>query len=230
MRIDRECLSCGGVAGCLQELECSNRRPYAAGEQIYGMADPANGAWQVLDGFVALRAYTESGEVALLRLVSKGGVFGYRSFIAEEPHTTCATALTDCRVKHIPAGLLQRMTEREPRLAAALQRSMADAFREAGARIVQLATQNVRSKFLLFCGWLADLQGTRADENGFRLALPLNQQGIAEALGVRPETLSRALRRLIDDGVVSMAGRQEIVFHPGWADYARGEAEIPGRL
>lgn len=221
MRVDRDCLACGQAAHCVDIVDCSNRRGFSAGDTIYDMGDPADGIWQVLSGFVALRSYTEGGDRVLVRLVALRGVFGYRSFIGGDLRSTCAQALTDCQVKHIPGQLLERILAREPRLGGALQRSLAGSLREAGERIVQLASQNARTKLLLFCASLAQLQGERPQDGGFTLVLPMALQDMAELAGIRPETMSRTLRRLEDDGVMQRKDGLVLRFRKDWESYAR---------
>lgn len=221
MRIDRECLACGQAARCVEVADCSNRRLLRTGETLYESGDPGGGVWQVLDGFVALRAYTEAGERVMVRLVGRGGVFGYRSSVAGDAHMTSAQAICDSRVKHIPGALLERMIAREPRLGAALLRALAVSLREAGERIVLLATQNARAKLLTFCAELARAQGEPLRPEGFRVALPMTLQDFSELAGIRPETLSRTLRRLEDDGMLARSGGNVLEIGAGWDTHTR---------
>lgn len=223
MRISRECGDCRQAADCLT-ITCSNRITVANGHQIYGMGEAADGIWQVLDGFVSLQAYTAEGDLALMRLVAARGVFGYRSFISDEPRSTSAVAIGPCTLKHIPRDLLRQLLHREPRLGAALQLSMAQTLRDANDRILGLVTQNCAAKTLRLLEWLAYRQGVVPAPAGFQVITPFPQRDIARIIGVTPESLSRALRRLRDAGIVVLAGRR-IEVNDGWDSYAAGERE-----
>jgi CRP/FNR family transcriptional regulator len=44
-----------------------------------------------------------------------------------------------------------------------------------------------------------------------RLKLPMSRHDLAGMLGIQPESLSRLLRRLIDDGLIGLSGRRILV-------------------
>ena len=215
MKLDKNCLACNSIADCIDVLDCRNQRRFGAGETVYSTGDDQDGVWQVLSGHVALRVYTQAGEVVLLRMVSRGGVFGYRSFLTGEPRSCCAQVINGAELKHVPASMLSRMMEREPRLGHALQLAMADAFRDAHERILRMSTQSARAKFLLLCAEMAKANGQTAAPAGFAVKLPISYQDIAQILAISPETMSRTTRRLQEEGTIAMAGRY-ITVAAGW--------------
>lgn len=215
MKLDKNCLSCHSIPGCVDILDCNNLRRFGGGDMIYASGDEQDGIWQVLRGYVALRVYTQAGDVVLLRMVRRGGVFGFRSFLTAEPRSCCAQALGPVELKHVPASLLSRMMEREPRLTHALQLTMANAVSDAHERILRLATQNTRAKFLRLCAELAEAEGIAAPASGYSVRLPIPYQDIAQILSISPETMSRTARRLQDDGIIIMTGRN-ITVAAGW--------------
>lgn len=222
MKIDKNCLACNSIKDCIDVLDCRNQRQFAAGDLVYSMGDHQDGVWQVLSGLIALRVYTESGDVVLLRLATRGAVFGYRSFLTNEPRSCSAQAITPAELKHVPASMLARMMEREPRLGHALQLSMAEAFRDTQERILRMATQSARVKFLNLCAWLAEADGGSAAAGGFSVRLPITFQDIAQILSVSPETMSRTTRRLQADRIITMNGRL-VTVAGGWTDYCSGD-------
>jgi CRP-like cAMP-binding protein len=115
------------------------------------------------------------------------------------------------------------MMQREPTLGHALQLAMADAYRDAHDRILHMATSGARSRFLRLCADLARAEGVVAAPSGYSLRLPITYQDIAQVLSLSPETVSRTVRRLHMDRVISMSGRQ-IDVAAGWMDHCRDEA------
>ncbi len=49
-----------------------------------------------------------------------------------------------------------------------------------------------------------------------RTILMMSKRDVAAAISVRPETLSRAIRRLTDEGLLSWQGRRLIVNAAAW--------------
>lgn len=215
MNLDKTHMKGPSILSCASILDCHKQRRFAPGEMIYTMGDNQDGVWQVLDGYVGLRVYTLSGEVVLLRLVNRRGLFGSRSFLTDKPRSCCAQAISPVTLRHLPASQLNRMMEREPGFEHALLLTMAEAFRDAHDRILSISVYSARTRFLRLCAeWAAD-EGIETPPAGFSVRLPIPYQDIAQILSISPETMSRTVHRLHEDGVITMAGRH-ITISAGW--------------
>ena len=94
-------------------------KSYSAGDQIYVVGDPDNVLYYVIDGEVNLMF---AGHV--LETVGKGGIFGEKSLIEENPHTTSATAKTDCRIVKVDERKFLFMVHETPTFALTVMRTM----------------------------------------------------------------------------------------------------------
>ena len=82
--------------------------------------------------------------------------------------------------------------------------------RDLGAaeeRILQSVTLSVRAQFAHLLLVLKDRYATSAKDGTFELELPLARQDLAAMIGIRPETMSRAIKQLEEDGVAYFSGR-----------------------
>jgi CRP-like cAMP-binding protein len=58
---------------------------------------------------------------------------------------------------------------------------------------------------------LKDNYGSVGDDGEIELSLPMTWQDVSELIGARPETVSRAVHVLIDDGVIESVGRKVVI-------------------
>lgn len=133
---------------------------------------------------------------------------------AERP-TCTAAALSDCELCCFGSAGLHRVFDRHPRLqenflqhfAEAVERAREDAARlrrpQAAARVAALlgifVTRAVNS---------ADAAGDGGDGGGIEVELPLRRVEMGLLLGLTPETVSRALGRMRDGGVIRPVSRR----------------------
>lgn len=95
-------------------------KAYEAGEQIFQVGDPD-----------AVLYYVKEGEVDLmfngvvLETVTKGGIFGEKSLIDENPHTTSANAKTDCEIVEVDEKKFLFLVHETPTFALTVMRTMA---------------------------------------------------------------------------------------------------------
>lgn len=103
---------------------------YQAGEQIYQIGDPDN-----------VMYYVKAGEVDLmfngvvLETVTKGDIFGEKSLIDDNPHTTSALAKTDCQIVQINEEKFLFLVHETPTFALTVMRTMTRRTR----KVMQLA-------------------------------------------------------------------------------------------
>jgi CRP-like cAMP-binding protein len=120
-------------------------------------------------------------------------------------HSICT--LTDATVAHLPNGMLEQVAARRPNVARALWWStLVD---EAILRqwIVSLGRRDAYGAVShLLCELQARLRiiGLVGDHH---VGMPLTQHEIADALGLTPVHVNRVLRRLRDEGLVSLQKR-----------------------
>ena len=202
---DIEC--CAGIE------QCRFSRSYRPGEHIFHHGDDNDGFRQLLSGLVGLKVYDECGRASLVQLVRPGELFGHRSFLANERHGSSAFVIAPTQVWHVPRPVAARFHRDEDSIRAQLSRDMAVALRHSREATHRAVIGNVRERALRLFYELAGEIGETAADGGMTLTLPLNYNEIAGLLGHCPETLSRALRRLADEGSLSYS-RHHVTLPP----------------
>jgi CRP-like cAMP-binding protein len=110
----------------------------AAGRELYREGEPADSAFIVVSGAVALRRDAD-GEAVELGEVGTGALLGELALIAETRRPTSAAILADAELMKLNRRLFRRILEEYPDVAAALHGRIVDNFRTMVAEIERLA-------------------------------------------------------------------------------------------
>lgn len=211
------CLTCPGrelsewCALSYEDLAALERHrthhDYRAGEVIFHQSAPCLGVHCVESGTVGLRKVDAEGRGVIVRLVHPHETVGGRTFFAGGSYSSTAEALTPARVCFIDRTGVRELLTRSPALAQRFLRRLAEDLRDADDEKLQAATLGVRARVARLLLALAERYGVPGAPGAFELELPLARQDMAALIGVRPESVARAVRSLTDDGVALFQGR-----------------------
>jgi len=174
------------------------------GEVLFHRGDPADYFYFLDAGLVELNLIAASGEKKVLEVVSPGRTFAEAiAFMQEQKYPVSAEALADCTLCQIPIQSYIDLVYANP---DACMRLLSDVCRHLHARVREienLTVQNARSRLASYL--LDHVVETNDDEATVRLELP--RHVIASRLSIQPETLSRILRSLANEGVLTIEDR-----------------------
>ncbi|MGE5638556.1 MAG: Crp/Fnr family transcriptional regulator [Clostridia bacterium] len=152
-----------------------------------------------------------NGASRVLRFVRAGQTFGDCSALVGSAAPFEATALADCKLVVIPAEAVFSLFEHEPRCARhallALSRRHLDLVAELEATTLRNGAQRLAA-------YLASLSEDPRLEAAFTVRLPASKTLVASRLDMKKETLSRLLRALSGQGLISVAGPEITVLDP----------------
>jgi len=175
------------------------------GQVLFHRGDPAESFYYVDTGLIELSLISATGDKKTLEVVDPGRTFGEAvTFMQEVKFPVTAEALQKTKLCEIPnrAFLNMLRTNRD-----ACMRLLADLSRHLHARVREienLSIQNARHRLSIYL--MDHIIDTRdGDQATARLELP--RHVIASRLSIKPETLSRLLRSLTDEGIVSIEDR-----------------------
>lgn len=174
----------------------------AAGETLFAKNDPGNRFFLVKTGMIKLFLLAEDGQEHVVELLGREHLFAEAVMFMGGRYPLHATALEPTRLISFDAnfflGLLRGNADLCLTLLAAMSRRMHGLVTE----IDRLTLQTGMQRFVqyLLAQPAQKIAGTRT------VRLPASKQVIASLLGIQPETLSRILSRLRDDGLVRVSG------------------------
>jgi len=194
-----ECASCA-LGRVSQPGPCpfhDQARP--AGSVLLAQGERAKAAWYLREGTALLSSVNEGGDETLCALRGPGSVLGLEA-LHDRPLEYEAWALSDVVVCRLDAAAFRAWVgDRNSPLGAMLDLSLQEGWQRQHERIALSGRAVVRlARFLL---------ERRRMEAGDR-PLAVEQQVVARMLGMRAETLSRALAQLRDAGAIAPHGIQ----------------------
>lgn len=183
---------------------------FVEGEQGHSMYILAQGTVQIFKS-------SEDGKEVVIKLLRPGEIFGEVVLFEQDRFPVSACALTPAQVFLLPRKqfdcLLQEEAFRRDFIAMLLSKQ-----RYLAERIFRLSALDVEQRFFHF---LREHFGEREE-----YSIDITKRDVAAAIDALPETLSRLLLKLRDDGTASWDGQTLRVRRGFWKDRGASGASM----
>lgn len=189
----------------LNELHClvEHVGPYRAGASIFRTSDRFTAIYAVRSGTVKTRLVDLEGHELILGFHLPGELIGLNA-IHPEVYPCDAVALDAVEVCRFSFPALATLASRIPEIQKELFRRLSKDIGDASLRNQESGADERLAAFVL------DLSARHA-ARGFTahaLHLAMSRSDIADYLGLAAETVSRVLRRMQDNGLLAVDGRE----------------------
>jgi CRP/FNR family transcriptional regulator, dissimilatory nitrate respiration regulator len=175
------------------------RRNLEAEEVLFMEDDPCTGFFVMEQGAVQLTRFSDTpGAHPTLAVILPVNSFAEAAMFGGEAFPATATALKPSRVVMFPKDRFLRTMREDPELALAIIHAQAVWLRKLAQKMQQLSTSDSSDRLRI---WLRENLPQKGE-----LLLPMTKKALAAQLGMTPETLSRSLRSLQDEGVIQVKG------------------------
>jgi CRP-like cAMP-binding protein len=172
----------------------------ADGEALFEQGDPARRFYLVLTGQIKLFRLSPAGNEKVIDIVTPGSTFAEALMFLERPHYPVgAQALQASEVISIDAIDFADMLLGSVKTCFLLMGSMSQRMRGLLREIDDLSLHSASCRVAAYLLRQAEGQTDSFD-------LPVAKQTIASRLSVKPETFSRIIKNLSDDGVIQVVG------------------------
>ncbi len=199
------CLPSGYDKTALGELHCliDHVGPFHAGDEIFRTGDEFNAVYSVRAGVVKTLLRDDRGREQVLGFYTPGDLIGL-SAVYGDRYPCAAQAVDTVMLCRFSFPAIATLSTRVPDLQRTLFAVMA---RDLGIAQMQKGDYSAEERFAAFLLNWADRLAQRGF-SGQRFALPMARADIANYLSLAPETVSRVLRRMIDEGLVAVSRRE----------------------
>jgi CRP/FNR family cyclic AMP-dependent transcriptional regulator len=199
-----------GLASLLRE------RRFPKGAIIVTQGDPGDALFLIGEGQVKVAVFAEDGREVILSVLAAGGFFGEMALLDDQPRSAHVIAMSDSALLQLRRDDFRSRLRASPELGIALLRELSRRLRRADETIAGMALLDVN-------GRIANLLLEFArEEDGARITRKLTHATIGQMVGASRETVSRAMRQLAIQGVITV-NRREIVLKN--ADVLRAAAQ-----
>ena len=179
-------------------------KKFLPGKLIVGETDPIRSFYVVLSGRLKLYKSSPEGKEQTLQLLGPGDPFGLCTAFATDSFPASVTAIEESTVLRIPGEVLESVARQEPSLLLNIILILSQRLKDSMTLVESLALKEIPGRLATFL--LHDLSREAGTKNN-RLELNISQRELAKILGATPEALSRALRKMSNDGILIAAKR-----------------------
>lgn len=175
-------------------------RHFHPGNLLWREGDTAGMLVALKSGRVKIYRVLPTGRRVTLFLFGPGDVFGFLPFMDEESYPAYAEAIDEVEAEVMARSTFLRVLRSEPELAVTLIAVLGRRLRAAFDLIRSLSTPGAGVRV---AGALVALCADASTRHGkVEIRLPVTAHDFAGALGLAPETFSRALTSLVEDGIL----------------------------
>ena len=175
---------------------------FAGGQTIFAEGDKADGFYIVVTGRVKIYKLSPEGKEQILHVIEPGEPFAEVAMFSGGTLPAHAEALRESRIIFIPRAAFMALIREDPSLAMNMFGTLSIRLKRFTSLIEDLSLKEVPQRLAAYLLYLSD--GKDNQEN-FELTISKGQ--LASLLGTIPETLSRILKKMVDQGCIAMKGR-----------------------
>jgi len=174
-------------------------RVFKKNQVIYYEGDRANGIWIVLGGKVKATKMAEDGRELMTGMFEADHFLAINTLFSDGAFIDTATALEESHLVHFPKEQFEEFITLYPDVSEKFIRILSCQIRNQEDQLLQLAYQSVRKR-------IAEniLRLHRQDNNPG--SITITRIDLAALSGTAPETVSRTLSDLKDEGIIEKKG------------------------
>lgn len=180
---------------------------YDTGELIFNEGDICRGIYIIKDGLVSVHKAGLDGSSSLLRVIPSGDTLGYRALLAKQNHRASAEALEPTTSCFLEKSVVIRLLQNNQILMNKFLERVAMELGDAQRRFHESVTLRVKTRLMLLLISLYDKSDGIRENGKLMMELPISRRDLASMLGIRGESLSRAIHDLRDEGLVHIMDR-----------------------
>ena len=188
------------------ELErVSVRRSLDPHCHLFEQYSEARGVYVLEQGVIMVERSSAAGRRQILGFSYPGDFVGLTRNGAFE---YSVQSLTRAVVREFPIAAFRRLSDASPELKANVNRIGGGVFAHALDQVFALGQKRAHERV---CFLLAEIRRRGVGPDRDTVELAMTRQEIADYLGLSTETVSRAMRRLSDDGVIDIRNPQTVI-------------------
>ncbi|MGE5554317.1 MAG: Crp/Fnr family transcriptional regulator [Betaproteobacteria bacterium] len=173
---------------------------FSRGETIVADGDPVEHLVVVARGRVKLVHTSPNGREQVVRTLGPGEFWGELALFTRARQEGDLVAIEETTACLVPREAVQSLLKRYPEVALRLTEALAQRLAEAEQLIADLGLRDVGQRLAAELCRLA--KEGRVELGGTLVRLPVSWAELAVKLGTTPESLSRRLRALAEQGII----------------------------
>lgn len=177
---------------------------YKKKELIYHVGDQASSLYIVNKGKIKIYRLSETGKELLIRILEPGDFTGELALFKETTHEAYAEAMVDTEVCMINRTDLQEFLLKYPSISLKILSEFSNRLEISEKQTTRFATEKVETRIALYLAECVE------EENQLEFILPMSKKDLASYLGTTPETISRKLTEIEEQGIIKQKPKKMI--------------------
>ena len=200
-----------GAEDLAEVAAIAHRRTFARGESLFAEGDAATGFYLLASGSMKLCKVSPDGREKVLHFVHPGETFAEAAFFGDGRYPAEARAMEGGDALFFPREAFMGLLERNPRFSLNLIVSLSLLLRRFARQIEELSFAEVPTRLAAYLLELMERKSTTYQGKTY-LDLDMKKGELASRLGTVSETLSRALKKFRDEGIIEVDGSRVVIF------------------
>jgi CRP-like cAMP-binding protein len=180
------------------------------GESLFTQGESGKQFFLIKTGTVKLYLLSESGQEHTLEILGRERLFAEAVMFMGGCYPVNAIALEPCRLIAFDSAYFRHLLQDQPKLCLGLLAALSRQLHTLLADIDRIALQSGSRRLAQYLLTQLAQPATEARV----VVLNVNKQEIASLLDIRPETFSRILARLAEDGLIRVQGDSIVLESP----------------
>jgi CRP-like cAMP-binding protein len=185
----------------------SSVRHFARRAPVFREGDRADGFFIVVSGSVKLYKLSEDGKEQVLHILEAGQSFAEATIFEAGVYLAAAEALRDSDLLFLPKRPFIELLEKNPKMALRVLGSLSKWLKRMTDLVENLALRDVEARLVFFVSEEMKRLGLPL-RNGAVYEIPVGKNVLASRLGTVPETFSRTLKKLQEEGKIRVQGNR----------------------
>ena len=179
---------------------------YRKNETIHSEGDQSTHVVMVVQGTVRLTKEGVGQRLQIIRLLKPFDTFGYRSAIANECHSSCATTLEATIVYRVAREAFLAVIQQNIRFCYGVLVAMAKDLAISESQTVNLTQKHIRGRLAETLLTLSKTYGLEGD--GATIAMYMAREDLANMSNMTTSNAIRTLSQFAAEGLISLDGRK----------------------
>ncbi|HBN8245140.1 transcriptional regulator Dnr [Pseudomonas aeruginosa] len=175
------------------------------GAYVFRQGEPAHAFYYLISGCVKIYRLTPEGQEKILEVTNERNTFAEAMMFMDTPnYVATAQAVVPSQLFRFSNKAYLRQLQDNTPLALALLAKLSTRLHQRIDEIETLSLKNATHRVVRYLLTLA----AHAPGENCRVEIPVAKQLVAGHLSIQPETFSRIMHRLSDEGIIRLDGRE----------------------
>lgn len=191
----------------------TSEKSFAKKNIIFHEGDYGDTLYIIKGGRIKIAKVTMDGREKTLTILQPGDFFGEMALFDDLPRSATAEAIDpEVRLLAISKADFERVITENPQIALRIMRDLTRRIRQVNQQVEDLAFKDVHGRVASTLYNLMQTEGAKTGKTG--VSLKMTHQDLANMVGSSRETVTRALNRLQDQGVIAISHQQITILKP----------------